>query len=61
MDHEKEYVGILITLAKATGELTARQDILGIRFLIECCDAILGHALQVLGETERTIEQGKVN
>lgn len=61
MDYEKEYGEILMSLTKAAGELAARQDIVGVRFLIECCDAILGRALQIIGETEAAKEQGRLN
>ena len=61
MDYEKEYGDILMSLARATGELTAKQDLVGIRFLIECCDSILGHALQVIGEIQAKRAESKVN
>ncbi len=61
MNYEEEYGDTLMSLAKAAGELTAKQDIVGIRFLIECCDAILGRALQLIGETEMAKQEGRVN
>lgn len=57
-EYESRYGDILQELAKATGELTAANDLIGIRFLIECCDAVLGRALLLL-ETKQN--EGKVN
>lgn len=41
-------IKILEDLARLTGRMAAAGDLLGVRFFIESCDAILGHALVII-------------
>ena len=47
-DYEKKYGDLMTAFAEAAGEMTRKNDVYGIRFMIECCDAILGRALVII-------------
>jgi len=44
--YEDRYKNLLLQFSKAAGELAAAGDVKGIHFLLECCDAVFGRALQ---------------
>jgi len=57
---EERYGALLSALIGAAGELTAADDLTGLRFLIECVDAIFGRALQLI-ELRHAQEAGRLN
>lgn len=46
--YEDRYGSLLQSLSTAIAGLVVANDVVGIHFLIECCDAILGRALLLI-------------